>query len=680
MKIFIMQLCGLIFCWQSVYAQTQEVYLWKNAEQFKSFCDEGLGNAQTALMHFKKLNDGNRLSVLTAYQQIFVSIDPLEGWSSLLYNIHEDEKIRDVAQECEQRVSKFKSDFYLDTQAYEVLQKSKDFEIQDEQAKRLYELLMRDFKRAGVHLSAEIRKRLSQINDEITLLSQEYAKNINQDRKTAEFSPKDLMGLPDDFIKAHTDPKTQKAVISTDYPDYFPVLQYAKKRDVRKKLYELFMQRAYPINQNLLEKVLKLRYEYAKILGYQNWAQYNAEDKMVKNDQNIDIFLNNLNKITSQSAEQEKKQLLTYLQKDDSSATVLEFWDRLYYGNLAQKELYQFDTQQIREYFEYSAVKNGLLELYAHLFGVEFIQIPASAWSNAVEVYEVKVSGKLIGKFFLDMHPRASKYKHAAVFPLQTGIKGGQIPIAALICNFPEPKKGTIAKMDHKEVVTFFHEFGHLIHHILAQQSSWLRLSGISVEWDFVEAPSQILEEWAYDVDVLKKFARNQKNEVIPTDLIKQLKAANDFGKALAVSVQLFYAAYSFYLHAQEPNFDLIAKNKELYAKYAPFPFHESNMFFANFGHLIGYSSGYYTYQWSLVIAKDLFSRFKKEGLLNRDTARDYAEKILAPGSTKSANDLVKDFLGREYSLDAYQQWLKQQPNQNDDRSPELKPNTPKLP
>lgn len=671
-------LCFLLIPFQQLFAQSNDA-LWQSPEQYQARCDEAINQTKLLVEDLKKLHDYKKLSLLNAYQQTFLQVDALEGWSSLLFNVHEDEKIRNVAQACEQKISKFKSDFFLDPDIFKVFQRIKDLETSphdaDQQAQRVYDLLIREFKRNGVQQSQEVRKRLSVINEEITQLSQDYLKNINQDRREITLNVKDLQGLTEDFIKPRTDAQTKKVKISTDYTDYFPVMQYASKREVRKQLYQLFMQRGYPQNKPVLEKLLKLRHEYAKTLGYDNWAQYHAEDKMAQKDQTIEQFINHLNDITKSVAQKEKQLLLTYLQKDEAQANTLEVWDRLYYTNLVQKDLFKFDPQQVRDYFEYNAVKNGIFDLYAELFGLEFVSVQNPVvWHPQVEQYEVKVGGKLLGKFYLDMHPRANKYKHAAMFPLQTGIKGGQIPIATLVCNFPEPKKGV--KMEHKEVVTFFHEFGHLIHQLLAQQSTWLRLSGISVEWDFVEAPSQILEEWAFDETVLNRFARNSKNEQMPKELLQQLKASSEFAKALGISVQLFYAAYSFYLHHEEPTFDLLAKNKELYEKYAPFPFDDQSFFFANFGHLVGYSSGYYTYQWSLVIAKDLFTRFQKEGLMNLSTAREYAEKILAPGSMKSAGDLVKDFLGRPYQLDAYQKWLTNGQAQTQEEN--LKPNVPK--
>ncbi len=263
------------------------------------------------------------------------------------------------------------------------------------------------------------------------------------------------------------------------------------------------------------------------------------------------------------------------------------------------------------------------------------------------------------------MHPRKGKYKHAAMFPIQTGIKDGRMPMASLVCNFPNPAEGDHqALMEHNQVVTFFHEFGHLVHHLLARNTHWANLAGINVEWDFVEAPSQLLEEWSWDPEVLKRFAKRvDTGEPVPAEMVRAMRRAEEFGKGVAVMRQIFYTAYSFFLHNRDPStVDLDRYTEEIYAKYSPYPALEKGHVYANFGHLMGYSSMYYTYQWSLVIAKDLFTRFKKEGLLNPDVARAYRRAILEPGGTRDAAELVEAFLGRPYNLDAYRAWLESDP------------------
>ena len=211
--------------------------------------------------------------------------------------------------------------------------------------------------------------------------------------------------------------------------------------------------------------------------------------------------------------------------------------------------------------------------------------------------------------------------------------------------------------MEHDHVVTLFHEFGHLVHHVLAGRAEWTRFSGVATEWDFVEAPSQMLEEWAWDADILRSFATNADGEPIPADLVARMRAADDFGKGYHARTQMFYAAMSYWFHTDRPA-DLTARMRELQAAYSPFPWIEDTHMFASFGHLGGYSSAYYTYMWSLVIAKDLFSAFDPEDLFAPEVARRYRDLVLAPGGSRDAADLVAAFLGRPYTFDAYAAWL----------------------
>ncbi|MBT9558377.1 MAG: peptidase M3, partial [Myxococcales bacterium] len=334
-----------------------------------------------------------------------------------------------------------------------------------------------------------------------------------------------------------------------------------------------------------------------------------------------------------------------------------------------REEKYGYDSQETRQYFPYTAVKNGVLDTYADLFGLVFERATDIAtWHPDVEAYRLRKStsgqrgdgkGQILGVFYLDMHPRDDKYKHAAMFPMQTGLATGRLPIASLVCNFPNPTSGD-ALMEHQDVETFFHEFGHLLHQLLASRASFVNLGGIAVEWDFVEAPSQILEEWAWSHEVLARFAKHVKTgEVIPVSLVEKMGRSDEFGKGAETMRQLFFAAYSYFLHERDPaKVDLEAFSDEIFAKFSPYARVPGDRIYCNFGHLIGYSSAYYTYQWSLMIAKDLFGRFAKAGIMDRATAQAYADTILAPGGLKDSVDLVQDFLGRPFSLDAYRAWL----------------------
>jgi thimet oligopeptidase len=256
-----------------------------------------------------------------------------------------------------------------------------------------------------------------------------------------------------------------------------------------------------------------------------------------------------------------------------------------------------------------------------------------------------------LGRIYLDLHPREGKYSHAAQFTITDGISGTQLPEGVLVCNF---NRGL---MEHQEVVTLFHEFGHRMHHVLAGRHEWVRFSGVATEWDFVEAPSQMLEEWAWDASVLQLFARDAEGNPIPTELVERMRAADEFGKAFLARTQMFYAALSYRFHLEVPD-DLTRRLLELYPRYSLVEPLEGTHFHTGFGHLEGYTSAYYTYMWSLVIAKDLFSAFDRDDLMDPEVARRYRDTVLAPGGSRDAADLVADFLGRPYDTEAFSAWL----------------------
>jgi len=299
-------------------------------------------------------------------------------------------------------------------------------------------------------------------------------------------------------------------------------------------------------------------------------------------------------------------------------------------------------------------VRAGLLDVTGRLFGLRYEgATDAVVWDEAVAAYDVfRADGdQPLGRIYLDLHPREGKYKHAAQFDLVTGVEGRQLPEGVLVCNFSR------GLMEHDHVVTLFHEFGHLVHHIVGGHQRWQRFSGVATEWDFVEAPSQMLEEWAWDADILRTFATNEAGEPIPADLVDRMRRADDFGKGYQACTQMFYAAMSYWFHTERPA-DLTARTKELQSAYSLFPYIEGTHMPCAFGHLEGYSSGYYTYMWSLVIAKDLFSAFDPSNMFDPAVAGRYRDRVLAPGGTKDAADLVADFLGRPYTFEAYAAWL----------------------
>ena len=637
---------------------------WQDAETLSSRCDAALAEAarlRDALKAAAPSAAGADADVLTAFNAMSHALDTASGWAGLMFSVHPDKAVREAGQTCQERLAAFNTEVMLDRGLFDAVA-AVDTTGLDALAKRFVERLLRDFRRSGVDQDEATRARLAEIDKEMVRIGQQYQQNIREDVRSVTADPEELAGLPEDYITAHPPGDDGKITITTDYPEFFPIQTYAESGALRQRLYEVFMSRGHPKNGPLIQRLLTLRHEYATTLGHPTWAAYTAEDKMARSPETIEAFIKQVASIARPRMKRDLATLLKAKRKDVREARKIEVWDRFYYVGKVRQAEHDFDSKAVRPYFPFVQVRQGILDLYAELFGLRFVRDEAAdVWHPQVEAIDMFTGDELVGRFYLDMHPREGKYKHAAMFPIRTGLEGADLPMGSLVCNFPAPADAEgHALMEHEDVVTFFHEFGHLIHHMLARRGPWVSLSGIHVEWDFVEAPSQILEEWAWDATVLQRFAKHvETGEPISADQVQRMRAAEEFGKGVHVMRQVFYTAYSYFLHATEPSdLDLEAFTDAIYADYSPYGRVPNGRVYENFGHLIGYSSMYYTYQWSLVIAKDMFTRFKSEGLLNQDVARAYREAILEPGGTRDASDLVERFLGRPFGLDAYRDWL----------------------
>lgn len=632
-------------------------------KDFAMMADQSLQQAKNQLDDLLAVSgDRTVANTLEPYNELMRLTGNIAEQSSLYFNVHPDASVRQAAKKAEQEVSSFLTEVSLNRDVYDAI-RSVALDHADRATRFAVDKLLRDFRRSGVDKPRETRDRIRTLNDELVKISQEFGSNIRHDVRYIELdSPADLAGLPDDYIKAHPPGANGKVRISTDYPDSVPFMQYAKNDDARRRLYMAFRNRGYPKNEAVLERMLQARYELANLLGYPTWADYITEDKMIKSAAHAAAFIDKINQVAKPRCDADYAMLLERKRRDDPDARRIQNWQSAYYEAVVKDETFKFDPQAVRPYFEFERVRKGLFELTSRMFGVTYRKVEGvQAWHPDVTTWDVYDGDRKLGRFYLDLFPRENKYKHAACFGVKPGIEGKQLPESALVCNFPDPRKTDgPALMEYSDVETFFHEFGHLLHAIFGGHQRWANISGINTEWDFVEAPSQMLEEWLANHEVLSIFARHYKTgEPIPANLVENLKKANDFGKGVWVRNQMYYAAVSLNYYNRKPDsFDPTALQAQLAGVYSPWGFVDGTHFECSFGHLDGYSAIYYTYMWSLTIAKDLFSRFEKEGLLNQDVARAYRRAVLDPGGSREAAELVRDFLGRDYSFDAYATWL----------------------
>ena len=601
-------------------------------------------------------------NTLLPFNEASRHINNAGNWAHLHAEVHPDPKLREAGRACEQEVQQFVSNLLLDFRLYTAI-KSVDVSLADANTKRLVATTLRDFKRAGVELDDNGRNRIKQIDTEITSLGQQFTKNIADDVRSIEVTdPARLAGLPEDWIAAHRPDARGAIKITTEYPDYYPFITYADDDELKKQLYIAFRSRGDAKNEPIMQQVLTLRAEKALLLGFKDWADYQSDDKMLRGGKAAADFIDRVHRLAVRRAKKDYAELLAHLRTKVPGAKEVTEWQRAYVENQVKRDKYAVDATEVRKYFDYDRTLTNLLKITAAIYDIEYVPVAKDPrlWHADVKVFDVMRNGNKLGRIFLDMHPRRGKFSHAAMFQLVDGVKGTQLPEAVLVCNFPDPKKNKPALMEHGDVVTMFHEFGHLMHHVLGGHAHWIRQSGVATEHDFVEAPSQMFEEWAWNHDVLARFAKHHETgEAIPKDLVGKMRKADRFGKGAWATQQLLYSALSLRFHQEGPGkLDQQALLEKLQKKYSPFAYVEGTKFHTSFGHLIGYSSMYYTYLWSRVIARDLLTPFEKKGLMATEVTFAYRDKILAAGGTKDAAELVKDFLGRTYNFRAFEKYL----------------------
>jgi thimet oligopeptidase len=633
-------------------------------------CDESLARASVSLdevraMDAKSDADLTWENTVGGLDRAKIAIRNAGDFPSLMAVSHPDETVRERAKGCEPKVDRLETGMWLDAAVARVVKRyaAKKEPLVGPRA-RLLAHVLRDFRRNGLELDAKGQARVREINEELTKLGQDFDANLAASHLSIDATPAQLEGLPKEWLASHKPGADGKVRVSTDYPDYFPVLTYAKDRKVALELYKQFENRAADKNLAVLDKILALRAEKAKLLGYPTWADYVLEPRMAKDSKTVASFLDGLKKHLAKKADVEMGEFrAAHVKLGGKPNDPIPPSDRLYLEDQLRKSKYGLDSKEVSQYFEVRKVKEGILTITAKMYGITYRRADLPTWHADVEPMEVvDASGKVLGRFFFDLYPREGKYKHAAVFSIRDTVKlqdGSRlVPMAAIECNFPRPGAGGAALMSHSDAVTFFHEFGHVLHHVLSE-AELSSFAGTSVARDFVESPSQMLEEWAWAKETLDLFAvPHETGKPMPKTLHAAMLRSRGFGRALQTQRQLFLAALDQTYHTRPLPFDTTKVLQEVNDAHTPFKYVEGTHFQASFGHLIGYDAGYYGYQWALSIAQDLFTRFKKEGLLNPKTAADYRASVLAMGASDDEAKLVAKFLGRAPSDAAYKAFL----------------------
>jgi thimet oligopeptidase len=583
----------------------------------------------------------------------------------VIFSASPDKSVRDEATSGYQVISNELNELNLNEKLYHAVKSyslSPGAKALKGERKYFLSKLLLDFGRNGFALNASQRDTLKAINNQIEALSLQFNKNIAQDNPSIIFTETEMSGLPEAFKKSHLQAdNTYKLDVS--YPSYTPFMNYAKNAEARKKLYLLKTNVAAPKNDILLAEILRLRTKKAVLLGHPTYSDYITEGIMSKTTKNVWDFENNLKTDLRVKAEMEYKSMLALKSAETGKAeTTLFPYDTWYYITMLLDQKYKVDEEKVKEYFELQQVIKGLFDVYQQIYNLSFVEdMHPSVWHPDVQAFRVtdNATHKLIGYFYLDLYPRDNKYKHAACFPItcaRTVAAGRQVASAALICNFPKPTSDQPSLMTHSNVSTIFHEFGHLMH-TLVSETELSSFSGTNVVTDFVEAPSQIMENWVWNKKVLSLFAKHYKTgEVIPAELVDRMIASKNATSGILALQQVFYGSLDFTMNngfrvVNEQSIpDLV---KKLQNSTTLFPYVEGSHFESSFGHLTNYGSQYYGYLWSLVYAQDMFSVFASDPL-SPVTGKRFRETVLAKGGSDDALNLVRNFLGREPNNKAF--------------------------
>ncbi|KAL9651480.1 hypothetical protein ABK040_001427 [Willaertia magna] len=650
---------------------TNDLIFDLTAEQIEKECEELIKRSREIQDKVANIPENER-----TFDNVILPLAYDEGFTSTFESsltfpsyVSTDKAIRDAGSKAEEKLSEFaiesmmREDVYKSIKTVEALIEKEKENKYSEEDKRLVKRMIRDFERNGLGLPEEKRSQVKDLKNQLSKLSIQFTKNIAEDKTELLFSEDELDGCPQDFIKQlKLDEGSNKRVVTLKYPDIVPVMKYCKVEETRKKLDFARSSQCQEVNVPIFEEAIKIRQKLANLMGYKTHADYVLEVNMATPEE-VKKFLGELKEKLLDGGNTELSKL-----KQLKGSNEFYSWDLSYYLNRLKEDEFNVDDNLVKQYFPLDKVLNGILSIAQETLSLRFEEVKdPKVWFEDVQMYAVfdKESDKFLGQFYLDLYPREGKYTHFAAFPLSPhwiDEKGKEhYPVSAMVCNFSKPsKENGVSLLKHDEVVTFFHEFGHLAHGFLSKVK-YARFSGTRTERDFVEMPSQFQENYCWEVESLKRISSHyQSGEPLPDELIKKMTDAKNVGVALLTLRQLFFGIFDMTLHTIETEEEAQKLNsgalwskirKEVTLIDAP----EGTNGAASFGHLLGgYDAGYYGYLYSEVFSFDMFSVFKKNGIFNPKVGKRLRELVLERGGSKDGHVMLKEFLGREPSQDAF--------------------------
>lgn len=579
-------------------------------------------------------------------------------------------KFKKIAQEVSPLLSEFSNDITLNEELFKrvkaVYDSKGDLELTTEQ-ETLLDKKYKGFSRNGANLSEDKKEKLRAIDKELSQLKLKFGEHILAETNKFEMlltDESDLSGLPEGAKEAAKQLAESKGkdgwLITLDYPSYIPFMTYADNRELREKLSKAFGSKGFHNddldNQDIVLKIANLRFERAQLLGYKTHAHFVLEERMAETPEKVNAFLNELLDKAKPAAQEEFKKLEAFAKELDS-IDQLQKWDSAYYSEKLKQKLFDLDDEKLKPYFKLENVIDGAFTVANKLFGLQFEEINTiDKYHEDVLTYKVTDSeGGLVSIFYADFFPRSGKRNGAWMTSYKPQmIKNGvnERPHVSIVCNFTKPTKSKPSLLTFNEVTTLFHEFGHALHGMLAN-TTYPSLSGTSVYWDFVELPSQVLENWCYEEESLKLFATHyETGDVIPMELVEKIKASATFHEGMQTLRQLSFGMLDMSWHGIDPTAITSVKTheSEAFGKTKLYPDVEENCMSTAFAHIFqgGYSSGYYSYKWAEVLDADAFEYFKQEGIFNKTVADKFKTFVLSQGGTENPMDLYKKFRGQE--------------------------------
>jgi thimet oligopeptidase len=648
----------------------------RTPDELRATTDASIREAEAALDKIAKSDPTQATfdNTLAEIDRIVARVRNTAARIGLIQETNPDKAVRDTASEMSVKISSWAITLDYREDLYRVVKAFADTKpTLTGEDKLLFDEILRDYRRAGLELPAAQRTEVERLRKELTQLTTDYSNNVNQARAPLDLTAEEIDGAPASFLESPgvKQPDGRYRVMMNTTWHWQAVIENVKSEDVRRRAYYARHTLAKDINAPLLARIIALRTDLALKLGYMTWADYQTELRMTKNAATALAFEEDLvaglqKKFTAEVA------TLRELKATDTGKpdAKLEPWDVSFYTEKLKKERYSVDTEQLRAYFPYQATLGGMFQIYEKIFSLTFTEVlPPQTWAEGVTLFAVadRATNEPLGLFYLDMFPREGKYNHFACFTIAEGTRHAdgrfELPIASLVCNFPPPSADKPSLLQHDDVETLFHEFGHVMHLMLGR-SKHGRHYAFGVPQDFVEAPSQMLENWVWDKTVLDTFAADYRDpsKKVPAEVIDALKRARTATSGMFYRRQLSFGLLDLTLHTQTaPNekLDVIALSNSVLSRVSVAP-PSDTAFAAYFGHLMGYDAAYYGYLWSLSIAQDMASVFEAspDKFLDEKIGRRLRDEVYGAGASRDVTESVEKFLGRKQSTKPFLKFL----------------------